>query len=138
MDAFQFGQWFSKRRRIYGWHSQRALIEAIRKDPALRSLGISEDFLARLEAGHLHYPFRGKTRQRVLALATLLCRTPREVQVYQRAAGLYDLSPQETELLATLTEQLGGPSSPSPVLLPPRPTHLIGRNRELQHLLHAL
>ncbi|MBE3566367.1 MAG: ATP-binding protein [Thermogemmatispora sp.] len=138
MDAFQFGQWFSKRRRIYGWHSQRALIETIRKDPALRALGISEDFLARLEAGHLHYPFRGKTRQRVLALAALLCRTPRDVQLYQRAAGLHDLSPQETELLATLTEQLGGPSSPSPVLLPPRPTHLIGRNRELQHLLHAL
>jgi hypothetical protein len=138
MDAFQFGQWFSKRRRIYGWHSQRALIETIRKDPALRALGISEDFLARLEAGHLHYPFRGKTRQRVLALAALLCRTPRDVQLYQRAAGLHDLSPQETELLATLTEQLGGPSSPSPVLLPPRPTHLIGRHRELQHLLHVL
>ncbi|MBX5456266.1 MAG: AAA family ATPase [Thermogemmatispora sp.] len=138
MDAFQFGQWFSKRRRLYGWHSQRALIETIRKDPALRAFGISEDFLARLEAGHLHYPFRGKTRQRVLALAALLCRTPRDVQLYQRAAGLHDLSPQETEQLATLTEQLGGPSSPSPVLLPPRPTHLVGRNRELQHLLHAL
>ncbi|WP_069803945.1 AAA family ATPase [Thermogemmatispora onikobensis] len=138
MDAFQFGQWFSKRRRLCGWYSQRALIETIRKDPALRTLGISEDFLARLEAGHLHYPFRGKTRQRVLALATLLCRTPRDVQLYQRAAGLHDLSPQETELLATLTEQLGEPSSPGLVLLPPRPTHLIGRQRELQQLLHAL
>lgn len=138
MDAFQFGQWFSKRRRFCGWHSQRALIEAIRKDPALRTLGISEDFLARLEAGHLHYPFRGKTRQRVLALATLLCRTPRDVQQYQRAAGLHELSPQEMELLATLTEQLGGPSAPGPVLLPPRPLHLIGRKHELQHLLHAL
>ncbi|WP_052889730.1 ATP-binding protein [Thermogemmatispora carboxidivorans] len=138
MDAFQFGQWFSKRRRLCGWHSQRALIETIRQDPALRALGISEDFLARLEAGHLHYPFRGKTRQRVLALAALLCRTPRDVQLYQRAAGLHDLSPQETELLATLTEQLGGPSSPGLVLLPPRPTRLIGRQRELQHLLHAL
>ncbi len=138
MDAIQFGQWLSKRRRMCGWSSQRTLIEAIRKDPTLSTLGISEDFLARLEAGHLHYPFRGHTRRRVLALAYLLCRTPREVQSYQRAAGLNDLSPAETEMLATLTEQLGAPATGGVMLLPPRPTRLVGRTQGLQQILQAL
>ena len=65
MDALQFGRWFSERRRRCGWGSQRALVETLHQHPLLCECGISEDFLARLEAGQLAHPFRGNVRWRV-------------------------------------------------------------------------
>ncbi|MDQ2906149.1 MAG: hypothetical protein M3Y81_21730 [Chloroflexota bacterium] len=138
MDAIQFGQWISKHRRMCGWNSQRALIATVRRDPKISKMGISEDFLARLEAGHLQHPFRGTTRQRVIALAYLLCKTPRDVQAYQRAAELNDLNAEETERFAYLTEILGARPSPVAMLLPPRPTRLIGRAAVLQDVMRVL
>src|SRR5712692_3354240 len=88
MDAVQFGQWMSKRRHACGFRSQRTLAEttdAINRSPT--EPAISENFLARLEAGQLAHPFRGSVRRRVLALAWYLCKTPQDVKVYLRAAG---------------------------------------------------
>jgi len=75
---------------MYGQASQRALVEATRREPHLSNCGISEDFLARLEAGQLVQPFRGNVRQRVLALGELLCKTPRELNSYLHTAMLRD------------------------------------------------
>ena len=138
MDAVQFGRWFSKRRQACGWQSQRALVDAVRRDPFLKASGISEDFLARLEAGHLAHPFRSSVRRRVLALAWLLCKTPRDLQTYLRAAELSDLCSEEADQVQRLSEHLVVQQSPSPLLLPLRPTRLIGRSTELHELLNAL
>jgi tetratricopeptide (TPR) repeat protein len=144
MDVVQFGRWLSKRRRAYGWQSQRALVEAAREHPLLSESGISEDFLARLEAGHLVHPFRGSVRRRVLALTWLLCKTPRDVRSYLRAAELTELSTEEAQQQDRLNEHLASlhthhaPSSPMPLLLPPRPTRLVGRDSALHELLNAL
>ncbi len=138
MDAVQFGRWFSKRRQACGWQSQRALVDAVRRDPFLKASGISEDFLARLEAGHLAHPFRSSVRRRVLALAWLLCKTPRDLQTYLRAAELSDLGSEEADQVQRLSEHLAVQQSPSPLLLPLRPTRLIGRSTELHELLNTL
>jgi len=138
MDAVQFGRWFSKRRQACGWQSQRALVDAIRRDPFLKASGISEDFLARLEAGNLAHPFRSSVRRRVLALAWLLCKTPRDLQTYLRAAELSDLGSEEADQVQRLREHLAAQQSHSPLLLPLRPTRLIGRSNELHELLNAL
>src|SRR6266702_2760769 len=138
MDAVQFGRWFSKRRQACGWQSQRTLVDAVRRDPFLKASGISEDFLARLEAGHLAHPFRSSVRRRVLALAWLLCKTPRDLQTYLRAAELNDLGAEEADQVQRLGEHLAVQQSPSPLLLPLRPTRLIGRSTELHELLNAL
>ncbi len=138
MDAVQFGRWFSKRRQACGWQSQRALVDAVRRDPFLKASGISEDFLARLEAGHLAHPFRSSVRRRVLALAWLLCKTPRDLQTYLRAAELSDLGSEEVGQVQRLSEHLAVQQSPSPLLLPLRPTRLIGRSTELHELLNTL
>ena len=138
MDAVQFGRWFSKRRQACGWQSQRTLVDAVRRDPFLKASGISEDFLARLEAGHLAHPFRSSVRRRVLALAWLLCKTPRDLQTYLRAAELSDLGSEEADQVQRLSEHLAVQQSPSPLLLPLRPTRLIGRSTELHELLNTL
>ena len=138
MDAVQFGRWFSKRRQACGWQSQRTLVDAVRRDPFLKASGISEDFLARLEAGHLAHPFRSSVRRRVLALAWLLCKTPRDLQTYLRAAELSDLGSEEVGQVQRLSEHLAVQQSPSPLLLPLRPTRLIGRSTELHELLNTL
>ena len=138
MDAIQFGRWLSNRRRRCGWSSQRALAEATQHEPFFSECDISEKFLARLEAGHLVHPFRGAIRQRVLTLAALVCKTPREVQTYLRAAELTALGAEEAEyvhrLNAYLQAQLAGPI----MLLPPRPARLVGRAELVDDLLHHL
>src|SRR5262252_7891224 len=97
MDAVRFGRWISERRLKCGWRSQRALVEAMRQHPLLSEYSISEDFLARLEAGQLAHPFRGSVRRRVLAMAWLLCKTPRDVRTYLQAAELSELKADEAE-----------------------------------------
>src|ERR1051326_542004 len=97
MDSVQFGHWFSERRLKYGFRSQRALAGRVSGDPMLGTLGITENFLARLEAGSFAYPFRGHVRARVAALAWLLCATPRDANTYYQAAGLTQLDKNEGE-----------------------------------------
>lgn len=138
MDAIQFGRWISTRRRMNGWSSQRALVESARQHPLLRGLGISEDFLARLEAGQLAHPFRGKVRQRVLMLAWVLCKTPRDVQIYLRAAELSGLSADEATQLNGLQGLLEKRKTLAVFPLPPRPTRLFGREHLLQELVSKL
>src|ERR1700736_3332869 len=106
MDVIQFGKWISERRRKCGWSSQRALSETLRNDPFLQEWRISEDFIARLEAGRLAHPFRGQVRQQILVLAQVLCKTPREVQSYLHAASLKELSPEETVLVQRIHDYL--------------------------------
>lgn len=136
MDAVQFGRWISERRRACGWQSQRTFIEAIRQDALLRGAGISEDFLSRLEAGHLSHPFKGTVRRRVLALAWLLCQSPRDIKAYLRAAELTNLNIEETEQIEQLKTYLATPHTPSRLLLPPRPARLIGQASALSELLN--
>ncbi|MFL5690690.1 MAG: hypothetical protein ACJ795_02690 [Ktedonobacteraceae bacterium] len=138
MDAVQFGRWISERRRACGWQSQRTFIEAIRQDALLRGAGISEDFLSRLEAGHLSHPFKGTVRRRVLALAWLLCQAPRDIKAYLRAAELTNLNTEETEQIEQLKTYLATPHTPSRLLLPPRPARLIGQASALSELLNNL
>jgi tetratricopeptide (TPR) repeat protein len=138
MDAVQFGRWMSQRRRACGWQSQRALVDAARQDPLLLETGISEDFLARLEAGNLSHPYRSTVRKRVLALAWLLCRTPRDVRAYLRAAELNELSAEEADQVHSLMEYLAALQSPTPLLLPLRPMRFVGRTEELDKLLNVL
>ena len=142
MDAVQFGRWLGERRHARGWPSQRALAEAAHADPLTRADGdaadLSEAFLARLEAGHLAHPFRGLVRQRVLALAWLLCKTPRDVRGYLRAAGLTELSREETARMERLMRHLAPMRGAAPVVLPPRPPRLMGREADLAELWRAL
>lgn len=135
MDALQFGRWVHERRRACGFSSQRALLERIQQDHALAVQGFSEAFLARLEAGLLAHPFRGAVRQRVLGLAELFCRSTRDVSTYLRNAGLSELDAREAEQVQHLRARLSIPSSPRPLLLPPRPSHLFGRQDALAELL---
>jgi tetratricopeptide (TPR) repeat protein len=139
MDVVQFGRWLGERRRACGWTSQRALMDSALEHPHTRDLGISEAFLARLEAGLLAYPFRGAVRRRVLALIWLLCKSPRQTREYLRLAGLADLNSDEQELvrlaLASFTDAaLVAP----PLLLPARPPRLLGRAAALNELLRTL
>src|SRR6266699_1326860 len=83
MDAVQFGRWISERRRAGGWGSQRALAESVRRHPLISKYRITEDFLARLEAGHFVHPFRGSVRRRVLALTCLICTSRGVLQIKQ-------------------------------------------------------
>lgn len=138
MEALQFGRWLSERRRARGWQSQRALAEATEADAHLGACGISEAFLARLEAGLLAYPFRGAVRRRVLALGWLLCTTSREVEAYLRAAGLSELCHEERDEVAALRRYFDARRKPSPVLLPARPARLPGREGVVRNLVEAL
>src|SRR6266487_3209518 len=138
MDAIQFGRWLSNRRRRCGWSSQRALAEATQHEPFLRECDISEKFLARLEAGHLVHPFRGAVRQRVLALAALVCKTQREVQTYLRAAELTALSGEEAEYVHRLNAYLQAQQADPVMLLPPRPVRLVGRAELADDLLRHI
>lgn len=138
MDALRFGRWLSERRRSRGWPSQQALAVAAGADERLCELGISEAFLARLEAGLLAFPFRGAVRGRVLGLAWLLCATPRELSAYLRGAGLTDLNREEADELASLRAALESRRRPAPMLLPPRPRHLFGRHAALAELVAVL
>src|SRR5713101_8400873 len=138
MDAIQFGRWLSNRRRRCGWSSQRALAEATQQDPFFSACDISEKFLARLEAGHLVHPFRGAVRQRVLALAALVCTTPREVQTYLRAAELTALGAEEAAYVQRLHASLQAQRADPVMLLPPRPTRLVGRVELVDDLLRHL
>ncbi len=138
MDAVQFGRWLSDRRRKYGWRSQRVLVETINQDVLLKECGISEDFLARLEAGQLAHPFRGSVRKRVFSLARLLCKTPRDLQAYLQAAELTDLSAEEADEVKHLRERLAAKHPSTVSLLPPRPLRLLGREEAVRNLREAL
>ena len=148
MDAVQFGRWVSERRRALGWNSQRALVDAVHaanatdvthNAPDTRTTTIiSEDFLARLEAGHLAHPFRGTVRQRVLALAEFLCKNPQDVRSYLRAAEISELSAEETQQIQSLKDALTPPSTPLLLFLPPRPSRFVGRSAELRELSQIL
>lgn len=138
MNSVQFGRWLSERRRACGWPSQRLLAEATQQHSFLNTSGISEDFLARLEAGHLAYPFRGTVRRRILQLAWLVCKTPRDLKTYLKAAGLNDLSDEEQTQLHLLGEHVTALQTPPPLLLPPRPQRLKGREGDLALLMQAL
>ncbi|HEX8728428.1 MAG TPA: AAA family ATPase [Ktedonobacterales bacterium] len=139
MDVVQFGRWLGERRRACGWTSQRALMESALEYPHTRDLGISEAFLARLEAGLLAYPFRGAVRKRVLALTWLLCKSSRQTREYLRLAGLADLSVEEQEMVRTVLASFSDatPVAP-PLLLPARPPRLLGRAAALNELLRTL
>jgi len=138
MDGMQFGRWISEHRRARGWTSQRALIDAVERDTALCKAGVSEDFIARLEAGQLVYPFRGRVRRRVLLLSRLMCASPRELQSYLHAAGTAHLSPGEDEEIESVRAYLVAQAAAPPHLLPRRPTRLVGRNAALAQLIQAL
>lgn len=138
MNAIQFGRWLGERRHTCGWPSQRALAAAARKHPYVGAMHISEAFLARLEAGLLSHPFRGAVRERVLALAWLLCKTPRQVRSYLAAAGLTDLTPYEAQRMEAIRSALGVPHTPPPVRLPWRSPRLVGRASEVRELMHLL
>ncbi len=138
MDAIQFGRWLSNCRRRCGWSSQRALAEATQQEPFLSECDISEKFLARLEAGHLVHPFRGAVRQRVLALAALVCTTPREVHTYLRAAELTALGAEEAAYVQRLHASLQAQRADPVMLLPPRPARLVGRAELVDELLRQL
>ncbi len=139
MDVVQFGRWLGERRRACGWTSQRALMDSALEHPHTRDLGISEAFLARLEAGLLAYPFRGAVRKRVLALTWLLCKSSRQTREYLRLAGLADLSVEEQEMVRTVLASFSDatPVAP-PLLLPARPPRLLGRAAALNELLRTL
>ncbi|HZO71128.1 MAG TPA: AAA family ATPase [Ktedonobacteraceae bacterium] len=138
MDVVQFGRWISERRRKYGWSSQRALADTARHDPILADCRISEDFLARLEAGRLAHPFRGNARKQVLALAWLLCKTPRDVKIYLNVAELAELSADEAEQMERLREYLMIRRTPAVLLLSARPSRLIGHAQALHELTSTL
>ncbi len=138
MDAIQFGRWLSNRRRRCGWSSQRALAAATQQEPFFSECDISEKFLARLEAGHLVHPFRGAVRQRVLALAALVCTTPRDVHTYLRAAELTALDAEEAAYVQRLHASLQAQRADPVMLLPPRPARLVGRVELVDDLLHQL
>jgi AAA ATPase domain len=138
VDAMKFGQWLAGRRHACGYSSQRAFVDAVRQHPQLSASGISEAFLARLEAGVLAHPFRGRVRARVLALSQLLCGSPRELRLFLRQAELTDLSANEREYVEQLYTQLGASSMRAQVVLPARPAQLVGRTIELDTLLQTL
>ncbi|WIG57607.1 MAG: hypothetical protein OJF49_000352 [Ktedonobacterales bacterium] len=138
MDAVRFGRWLSERRRECGWPSQRALVHAATYDIHTGNQGISAAFMARLEAGLLAHPFRGGVRQRVLALAWLLCKTPQQVRSYLRLSELTDLTSEEADQVNQLQRALAAPHRPAPFLLPLRPPQLVGRNEILDNLVHML
>ncbi|HEX5441195.1 MAG TPA: ATP-binding protein [Ktedonobacterales bacterium] len=139
MDVVQFGRWLGERRRACGWTSQRSLMESALEHPHTRDLGISEAFLARLEAGLLAYPFRGAVRKRVLALVWLLCKSARQTREYLRLAGLTDLSVEEQEMMRTVLASFSDVASAAPpLLLPARPPRLLGRAGALNELLRTL
>ncbi|HVB62946.1 MAG TPA: hypothetical protein VNE61_17270, partial [Ktedonobacteraceae bacterium] len=140
MNAVQFGRWLADRRRAYGYRSQRVLVAKIQANPLPWGMsdGISEDFLARLEAGQLAHPFRGSVRQRVLALAWHLCKTPRDIKTYLNVAELAQLDAQEMEYIQLLQERLAPRSASVSLPLPPRPARLVGRSSEVSELVQAL
>ncbi|MBA2284001.1 MAG: ATP-binding protein [Ktedonobacteraceae bacterium] len=138
MDGVQFGRWFQARRHKCGFASQRVLVGRVTSDPALQGLAISEDFLARLEAGLLVHPFRGRVRQRVLALAELLCKTPRELNAYLHAAELSELDAGEATRIALLRQRFQVQHHQRALLLPPRPARLVGRETLVAQLVGLL
>jgi len=138
MDVVQFGRWISERRRKHGWSSQRALADTARHDPILADCKISEDFIARLEAGRLSHPFRGNARKQVLALAWLLCKTPKDVKIYLNLAELADLSADEAGQVERLRAYLMMRHTPEVLLLSARPSRLVGRAQHLHELITTL
>jgi hypothetical protein len=138
MNSVQFGRWLSERRRTCGWPSQRLLAESAQRHTLLHQSGISEDFLSRLEAGHLAYPFRGTVRRRILLLSWLLCKTPRDLKAYLKASGIGDFSDEEQNQLQLLNEHLSAQQTPPLLLLPSRPARLKGREKEMAQLMQAL
>lgn len=138
MDTVQFGHWISERRSKYGFRSQRALAERVAGDPMLSKLDITENFLARLEAGSFAYPFRGNVRSRVMALAWLLCTTNRDVSAYYQAAGFTELDDREAEDLHALRKHLSRRHSQRVLPLPLRPQRLIGRELLVREIIDSL
>src|SRR5581483_7169838 len=138
MDTVQFGHWISERRSKYGFRSQRALAERVAGDPMLSKLDITENFLARLEAGSFAYPFRGNVRSRVMALAWLLCTTNRDVSAYYQAAGFTELDDREAEDLYALRKHLSRRHCQRVLPLPLRPQRLIGRESLVREIIDSL
>ena len=138
MDAVQFGQWIGERRSKYGFRSQRALAERVSNDPTLGKSGITENFLARLEAGSFAYPFRGNVRSRVMSLAWLLCTANRDVNAYYQAAGFSELDDSEAEQLRVLRRHLARRQSQRVLPLPLRPQRLIGREPVVREIIDSL
>lgn len=138
MNSIQFGRWLGERRHACGWTSQRALADAAQLHPYTAGLHVSEAFLARLEAGLLAHPFRGTVRERVLALAWLVCKTPRQVRAYLTATGLTDLTGEEQHRVRALGAALRAPHAPPPVRLPRRVPDLIAREQEMGELVDLL
>jgi hypothetical protein len=137
MDAIQFGRWVGTQRRKCGWPSQRRLVEEIRQNPFLGDVGISEDFLARLEAGQLAHPFRNSARQRVLTLAWYLCTSQADLRSYLRSAEIKNLNTEEREQLRRLSEHLKQIVQTAPPL-PPRPKYVCGRDELIDRIGEAL
>lgn len=139
MNSVQFGHWISERRVKYGFRSQRVLAEHVSGDPTLNKLDITENFLARLEAGSFAYPFRGSVRARVAALAWLLCATSRDVNAYYQAAGLTELDDHKAEHLRALHKRQARQHNSQRVLpLPPRPRRLVGREPVVTEIIDRL
>jgi hypothetical protein len=138
MDPVNFGRWIAESRRAAGWRSQRALIAALKRDLAAYPADISEDFLARLEAGQLAAPLRPAIRRRVLALAWMLCASPHDLRTFLRVAELTDLTAEEATTVRELNRYLTALAAPARVLLPPRPARLVGRGEELRALVTTM
>src|SRR5579884_1195993 len=137
-DPVQFGRWMSERRRALGWASQRALADAALRDPLTGESGITENFIARLEAGVLAWPPQGSVRRRVVELAWFLCDTPRAVTSYLRIAGCTHLTAEERALVERICTYIAASAASVPLILPPQPQLLIGREQEIAQLLDQL
>lgn len=138
LDPVQFGRWVSERRRALGWPSQRALAEAAEHDPVTRESGITESFLARLEAGVLVWPPRGGVRLRAIELAWFLCESPRAVASYLHLAGCTRLTDDERALVARITGFIAASTASVPMLLPPQLPRLVGRDVEVSKLVEQI
>ncbi|HXR65734.1 MAG TPA: NB-ARC domain-containing protein, partial [Ktedonobacteraceae bacterium] len=77
-------------------------------------------------------------RRRILLLSWLLCKTPRDLRAYVKAAGFTTYSDEEQTRLHVLSEHLTALHAPPPLLLPARPRHLKGRDTELEQVLLTL
>lgn len=138
MDAGKFGQWLAAQRWSYGYSSQRAMIEAVLQHPQLGASGLSEAFLARLESGVLAFPFRGRARAKVFALAQFLCGSPSELRLFLRHAELGELSAHEHAHVQRLYAYLSAPAVRPQVIAPARPAQLVGRTMEVAALLYEV
>lgn len=114
------------------------MIEAVLQHPQLGTSGLSEAFLARLESGVLAFPFRGRARAKVFALAQFLCGSPSELRLFLRHAELGELSAHEHAHVQRLYAYLSAPAVRPQVIAPARPAQLVGRTMEVAALLYGV